>query len=172
MSAACYPFAGILDYKITAFFLLATLSFLSLFFDILPVLLAAVVSTLIWNFFFIPPRFTFHIHSADDYFLLVMYLIIAFVHAVLTYKMRQLEKENQKKEEKTHTLKLYNTLLNSLSHELRTPIATIIGATDNLLMESNRLSEENKMNLLAILIQVIFIVIIIFFLNRMMHFTI
>ncbi|MFT3911383.1 MAG: ATP-binding protein [Ferruginibacter sp.] len=149
VSAACFPFAGFLDYKIMAFFFLATLSFLSLFFEILPVLLAAVVSTLIWNFFFIPPRFTFHIHRADDYFLLIMYFIIAFVHAVLTYKIRQLEKENQKKEEKTHTLKLYNTLLNSLSHELRTPIATIIGATDNLLMESNKLSEENKMNLLS-----------------------
>ncbi|MEO7522799.1 MAG: ATP-binding protein [Ferruginibacter sp.] len=44
---------------------------------------------------------------------------------------------------------MYNTLLNSLSHELRTPIATIIGASDNLLMESNRLSEENKMSLLS-----------------------
>jgi two-component system sensor histidine kinase KdpD len=29
-------------------------------------------------------------------------------------------------------VKLYNTILNSLSHELRTPIAAIIGAADNL----------------------------------------
>ncbi len=32
------------------------------------------------------------------------------------------------KEEKANTLKLYDTLFNSLSHELRTPIAAIIGA--------------------------------------------
>ena len=148
VSAISYPFAEVIDYKIVAFFLLATLSLLSLFFDILPVLLSAIISTFIWNFFFIPPRFTFHVHKADDFFLLLMYFIIALVHAVLSYKMRRLEKENQKKEEKTNTLKLYNTLLNSLSHELRTPIATIIGATDNLLMESGKLTNENKTNLL------------------------
>lgn len=71
------------------------------------------------------------------------------VHAVLTYKIRQIQKEARKKEEKANTLKLYNTLLNSLSHELRTPIATIIGASDNLLMNANGLSEENKINLLS-----------------------
>ncbi len=78
-----------------------------------------------------------------------MYFIIAMVHAVLTYKIRQIQKVARKKEEKANTLKLYNTLLNSLSHELRTPIATIIGASDNLQMNANKLSEENKMNLLS-----------------------
>ena len=78
-----------------------------------------------------------------------MYFIIAMVHAVLTYKIRQIQKEARKKEQKENTLKLYNTLLNSLSHELRTPIATIIGASDNLLMNANKLSEENKINLLS-----------------------
>ena len=42
-----------------------------------------------------------------------------------------------KKEDRAHTLKLYNTVLNSLSHELRTPIATIIGATDTLQLQQN-----------------------------------
>ena len=98
-----------------------TLSFLALFFDILPVLLSAVLSALIWNFFFIPPRFTFHISTGEDSLLLIMYFVIAMIHAVLTYKIRQIQKEARNKEEKANTLKLYNTLLNSLSHELRTP---------------------------------------------------
>jgi two-component system sensor histidine kinase KdpD len=51
------------------------------------------------------------------------------------------------KEEKEKTVRLYNTLLNSLSHELKTPIATIVGATDNLLAGSSRLSEENRKEL-------------------------
>jgi two-component system sensor histidine kinase KdpD len=45
-------------------------------------------------------------------------------------------------------VKLYNTILNSLSHELRTPIATIIGATDNL-QENRNLSEANRVQLIA-----------------------
>ena len=71
------------------------------------------------------------------------------VHSVLTYKIRQIQKEAGKKEEKANTLKLYSTLLNSLSHELRTPIATIIGASDNLLMNPNKLSEEHTSNLIS-----------------------
>ena len=132
-----------------AYILLVTLSLLALFLDIFPVLLAAVLSALIWDFFFIPPRFTFQVGTAEDFFLLIMYFIITLIHAVLTYKIKQAQKETHQKEEKASTLKLYNTLLNSLSHELRTPIATIIGATDNLLMNDNKLSSENKESLLS-----------------------
>jgi two-component system sensor histidine kinase KdpD len=60
-----------------------------------------------------------------------------------------MEKVEVKKEQKENTLKLYNTLLNSLSHELRTPISTIIGATDNLLNDSEKLSPENKGELIS-----------------------
>jgi len=77
-----------------------------------------------------------------------MYFIIALINAVLTYKIRQLEKIARQKEEKANTVKLYNTLLNSLSHELKTPIATIIGATDNLQSNSLNLTHENKHELL------------------------
>lgn len=46
-------------------------------------------------------------------------------------------------------MKLYNTLLNSLSHELKTPISAIVGATDNLLADPAKLTEENKKELIA-----------------------
>ncbi len=78
-----------------------------------------------------------------------MYFVIALVNAVLTSKIRQVEKLARQKEEKAQILKLYNTLLSSLSHELRTPIATIIGATDNLLAGALQLTGEDKQNLLS-----------------------
>lgn len=53
------------------------------------------------------------------------------------------------REERENTLKLYNTLLNSLSHELRTPISTIIGATDNLQSMADKLSELAKYELVS-----------------------
>ena len=128
--------------------MLVTLSFLSLFLNILPVIVAALVSTFIWNFFFIPPRFTFHVKAAEDFFLLIGYFVIAVVHSALAYRIKQKEKRSQDEMQQVNMLKLYDTLLNSLSHELRTPIATIIGATDNLLMPGAKLNEEDRRSLL------------------------
>jgi two-component system sensor histidine kinase KdpD len=138
-----------MGYKVVAYILLVTLSLLAIFFDISVVILAAVLSALIWDFFFIPPRYTFQVNTTEDFFLLVMYFVIALVHAALLFKIRQIQKIAQQKEEKANTLKLYNTLLNSLSHELKTPISTIIGATDNLLTTNGKLSEQNKHSLLS-----------------------
>lgn len=141
--------SDLLGYRTVAFILLVTVSVLAMFFDIFPVLLAALLSALVWDFLFIPPRFTFSITSTEDSLLLLMYFIVASVNAVLTYKIRQVEKQSREKEEKAKTVKLYNTLLNSLSHELRTPIATIIGATDNLQTNTSKLSENNKSELIT-----------------------
>lgn len=148
VSFLCFAFAKYIGYKIVALILLMVVSILAMLLDILPVLFAAVLSALIWNFFFIPPIFTFHINDTEDLLMFLMYFIIALVNAVLTFKIREVEKSARDKEEKEHTIKLYNTLLNSLSHELRTPIATIIGAVDTLKENHEKLSETNQATLL------------------------
>lgn len=139
-----YFLTGFVDHKVVALLLLVTVSLTAMLFDIIPVLLAALLSALIWDFFFIPPRFTFHVESTEDLLMLMMYFIIAMINAVLTFKLRQIEKIARIKEEKANTLKLYNTLLNSLSHELRTPISTIIGATDTLISDNGKVSDQNR----------------------------
>ncbi|GGA78470.1 hypothetical protein GCM10008015_18980 [Flavobacterium palustre] len=123
-------------------------SFVAMLFDIFPVLLTAVLSGLILNYFFIEPLFTFHITDTENILLFLMYLIIALVSAVFTFKIREAENKVREKEEKVKTLQLYDTLLNSLSHELRTPIATIIGSVDILKENKNKLSETNQAELL------------------------
>ncbi len=137
-----------MGYRVAALILLVTVSLLAITFDILPVLLSAALSAFIWNFFFIPPRYTLHVSSTEDTILFIMYFIIAIVSGVLTYKIRQVTKQAQLKEEKANSVKLYNTILNSLSHELRTPIAAIIGATDNL-QTNTYLTHENREQLLT-----------------------
>jgi two-component system sensor histidine kinase KdpD len=138
----------LISYQVVALMLMVTVSILTLFLDITPVIIAAVLSALLWDFLFIPPRFTFAIGTTEDRLLLLMYFVIALIHAVLTYKIKQVQKEVSIREEKTKAIKFYNTLLNSLSHELRTPITTIIGATDNL-MNAEKLSEKDKNELLS-----------------------
>jgi two-component system sensor histidine kinase KdpD len=148
VSAVCFGVSAALGYRVVALILLLTVSLLAISFDILPVLVAAALSAFIWDVFFIPPRFTIHVDTAEDSFLLIMYFVIAMINGVLTYKIRQAEKVSTLKEEKANSVKLYNTILNSLSHELRTPLAAIIGAADNLQMNAN-LSEEDREQLVS-----------------------
>jgi two-component system sensor histidine kinase KdpD len=144
VAAVCYLLSAFMGYKIVALLLLFTVSVLAMFLDILPMLLVAFLSALIWDYFFIPPKFTLLISEPENVLMFLMYFIVAMVNAALNYKTRQWEKIARKREEKRNTLSLYNTLLNSLSHELRTPISTIIGATDSLKIDKANLLEEDK----------------------------
>jgi two-component system sensor histidine kinase KdpD len=144
LSLALHDFIG---YRVVAFMLLVSVALLAMFLDIIPVVVAAVLSALLWDFLFIPPRFTFSIGTTEDRWLLLMYFVIALIHGVLTHRIRMVQREMRKKEAKANAIKYYNTLLNSLSHELRTPITTIIGAADNLTNNKN-LSEATRIDLL------------------------
>ena len=144
----CYLSVNYIGYHSVALLLLATVSILSIFFTVYPVLSAAAMSALIWDFFFIPPHFTLHITNSEDALLLLMYFVIALTSGILTSKVRELEKLEFQKEERSHTLKLYKTLFDSISHELRTPIATIVGASDNLLQNNVKIAEEDKLELI------------------------
>jgi two-component system, OmpR family, sensor histidine kinase KdpD len=143
-----FTLSHLIDYRNVAFILLVVVSILAMFLDIAPVLVAATLSALVWDLLFIPPRFTLTIGNTEDRILLLMYFIIALVNGALTYKVRQMEKQVRGKEERAREVKFYNTLFNSLSHELRTPITTIIGATDNLMCTDDRLQESTRKELL------------------------
>src|SRR5678809_1059853 len=88
MACICFALSGLVGYRVVAFILLVTVSILAITFDILPVLVAAALSAFIWNFFFIPPKFTIHVSATEDTILLIMYFFIAMINAVLTYKIR------------------------------------------------------------------------------------
>lgn len=145
VSALGFLVSDFLGYRSVALMLLVTVSILAMVFDILPVVIASVLSALVWDFLFIPPRFTLTVGTGEDGLLLFMYLVIVLVHVVLTSKIRRMEKEAMEKQEKERAIKLYNTILDSLSHELRTPISTIIGATDILKENNPNISDENKL---------------------------
>ncbi len=148
-SIVSYIFHDYIGYRAVALILLLAVSLSAMLFDILPVLICAVLSALILNFFFIPPLYTFKIASAEDVLMFLMYLLIAMINAVLTIKIRQFEDKKRSEEEKEKTIALYNTLLNSLSHELRTPISTIIGAVDTIVDNEEKLSKESIRELYA-----------------------
>lgn len=139
ISLFCYLFIDIIGYHVVALILLLFVSILAMFLETLPIVIVAVASALIWNFLFIQPRETFNITTPQDALLFLMYFVIAVMNAVFTSRIRKVEQLVRRRKAKEKTLQLYNTLLNSLSHELKTPIATIIGSVDTLKMNSEKL---------------------------------
>ncbi|HLN55752.1 MAG TPA: ATP-binding protein [Bacteroidales bacterium] len=144
--ALCRPLATQHGYLIVAFLLLAEVSVMALLFGIGPILLASTISALVWNFFFIPPHFAFHIERTEDKIIFVSFFFVALINGVLTNRIRRQEEVTRLKEEQALLLaesdKLYKTLFTLISHEFRIPIATIMGASDTLLTSPT--SESDK----------------------------
>jgi len=103
-SIAFYLVKGIIGYQIISFGLLIMVSILALFFGTGPILVAATLSALIWDYFFIPPQFTFHIQEPMDVLMLIMFFIIALLNGILTSRVRHQEKKIRIREERTHAL--------------------------------------------------------------------
>jgi two-component system, OmpR family, sensor histidine kinase KdpD len=112
IAAICYPFSSVLGYQTVALILLFIVSLLPLIFGPGPVLLSAIISPVIWNYFFVPPKFTFLISRSEDILMFTMFFIIALVTGILTSKIRQREKAVMQREERA--VALYN-LANDLS---------------------------------------------------------
>ena len=90
-----------------------------------PVLFAAVVSALAWDFFFVSPRMSLAVLHFDDVLLLGTYFVVAIIAGQLTTYIRNHEKLYAASE-------LHRTLLDSVSHELKTPLSVLRSAADQL----------------------------------------
>ena len=98
-SAVCFGFTEYLGYQSISFILLFVVSILATFMGIGPILLASSLGAFIWNFFFIPPRFTIHIDKTEDIMMFFMFFTIALVNGILTSRVRRQEKFTRDREE-------------------------------------------------------------------------
>ncbi len=91
-------------YQVVSFVLLFLISILALFYGTGPILLAAGLCALFWDYFFIPPRFTLHIEKPEDMLMLMMFFIIALLNGILTSRVRRQEEKIRIREGRTHAL--------------------------------------------------------------------
>jgi two-component system sensor histidine kinase KdpD len=103
-SVIFYLVKDFVGYQVVSFVLLFLVSILAIFYGTGPILLAAILSAIIWDFFFIPPQFTLHIGKAEDVLMLIMFFIIALLNGILTSRVRRQEKKIRIREERTHAL--------------------------------------------------------------------
>jgi two-component system sensor histidine kinase KdpD len=100
----CFLLKEFVGYQVVSFALLFVVSILAFFFGTGPILLAATLSSLIWDYFFIPPSYTLHIEKPEDMLMLGMFFIIALLSGVLTSRVRHQEQKIRIREERTHAL--------------------------------------------------------------------
>jgi two-component system sensor histidine kinase KdpD len=96
-----------------------------------------VLSLIFFNFLYIPPLYSFKV---DNELYLWSFVIFAIVGWIITIQAKNLYKQTRQNE-------MRESLLNIISHDLRTPLSTIIGTT-NLLLSNSNLDEKSRKNLL------------------------
>jgi len=94
-----------------------------------PVLVAALLSGLVWDFVFVPPRLSFSVLHFDDTLLLGGYFAVALMIGNQLATLRSADERAKLLAESEH---MHQILLDSVAHELMTPIAVFRSAVDQL----------------------------------------
>jgi len=100
----CTPLANSQNYHMVSFILLFAVTIMSVFLGIGPVLVASTLSALAWNYFFIPPYYTFKIEKTEDILIFGLFFIIVLVNGILTTRVRRQEKLARDREKRTNAL--------------------------------------------------------------------
>jgi K+-sensing histidine kinase KdpD len=122
----------------------------------------AALSALAFNFFFIRPRFTLYVDDSRYWITFGMIGLIGILVSGLAARLRrqaevvaaqlvqrqQLESQAEATRRAMEAERARSTLLSSVSHDLRTPLATITGATTTLLSSGAQLDEHTRRELL------------------------
>jgi two-component system sensor histidine kinase KdpD len=119
-------------YEALALVYLLAVVVLALFVGRGPIIFGATLTALAWNFLFVPPRFSLHIAGFYDRMMLLTYFVVAITVGQLTARLRTQREAEVKAKLLVESERLGRALLNSVSHELGTPIAAIISASGGL----------------------------------------
>ncbi len=101
---ACQSFSGLMDYRSVGMFFLFIIALLSPYVGPGPLFSAAGLSAILWDYLFIPPRYTFAISRSADILLVSLYFIIALVTTVLTLRIRRQRDTVRIREHQTESL--------------------------------------------------------------------
>ena len=106
-----------------------------------PVVLAALLGAVAWDFFTIPPRYSFRILGAEDIALFFTFIFVAVVVSELTSRIRAQGEQIGAAAERERLLaeseRLHRALFDSVSHELNTPLTAVRSAAAMLLQKAS-----------------------------------
>ena len=127
-----------------------------------PAALSSTLSVLCFDFFFVPPRFTFSVSDSQYVLTFVVMFTVAMIISHLVIRLR-IEAETAREEERrsvwlmekakkaeieAETEHLRSSLLSSVSHDFRTPLAAIVGSATTLLEKEELQKSKSTQELL------------------------
>ncbi|MCF8361077.1 MAG: DUF4118 domain-containing protein [Prolixibacteraceae bacterium] len=156
----CSPLANTQNYHLVSYILLFVVSLLSTFLAIGPVLLSSTLSALIWNYFFIPPHYTFHIDKTEDILIFALFFTIALVNGILTTRIRRQEQLAREREKRTNVLfqltkelskssgteEVIQVALSKIKEYFSFQTLFVLQDGNNILKSSGQLQQEKKLN--------------------------
>ncbi|MDO5398301.1 MAG: DUF4118 domain-containing protein [bacterium] len=107
-------------------------------------IISAIVSVLAVDFAFEFPYFKLNFTITENFVSAIIMIIIAFITCTLTTKLKKQEAFKAEGEKE----KMRADLLRAVSHDLRTPLTTIYGASSAILEHKDEFSEAQKIKML------------------------
>ena len=104
LSALCFPFREYLGYQTVGLILLLNLIILPFYVGRGPLIIGAILNSIIWDFFFIPPIFTFDIGKLHDVMTLILNFVVALSSGFLSTKIRKQQELVKLREKNTIAL--------------------------------------------------------------------
>ena len=111
-------------------------------------LLSALLGFLTFNFCFTVPHFSLAVEEQEQLLTLLFFLLVAIVVGKLAGDSRQRLLELSEARLAEEQERLRSALLSSVSHDLRTPLASIIGAASSLRTLDAQLTQQDRFELL------------------------
>jgi two-component system sensor histidine kinase KdpD len=109
-----------------------------------PAIVATVVSVAAFDLLFVPPQGTFLVDDMQYLVTFVIMLAVGLVISRLAENVRLQAEAQAKLEAAASTERMRSTLLASISHDLRTPLAVMTGASSSLAEKGERLSPAER----------------------------
>jgi len=105
--------------------------------------ISAVLSVFIINYTFTYPYFNMDFSAPESIISAIIMLIIAVLTSAFTTKMKEWQRVKAESEKE----RMRANLLRAVSHDLRTPLTTIYGASSSILTNYDKLTDAQKIQL-------------------------
>jgi two-component system sensor histidine kinase KdpD len=112
-----------------------------------PATVAALASVIVYNYLFIPPVTSFSVPTTEEGLLLVSLLAVALVLGTWRDRVRRAEQEVRNL---AASERLQKTLLDTISHDLKTPLTAIMGSLNIFLSEGQGLTARDRRELVSV----------------------